>query len=166
MVLGLLLEHFTPLRCSHNPSISCGCMGTSRRWNAAVGPCSAIAALAKLGTFSHTSVNDFGTNIIAFHPLEVLQQPLSSEGVYGHTQEMKYYSSTLFRHCRTSQTNRFFSYKRQWFWNLYWSISPLGGASIVSQYRGCVWALPRDEMLQLDPIMPLPHLPNYALFLI
>ena len=73
-----------------------------------IGPCSAIATLAKLGTFSHISINGFGTCVGAFHPLEVFQQRLYTEGVYGHLQEMKCCSWTLFCHCSTYQTRHFF----------------------------------------------------------
>jgi hypothetical protein len=148
MVFGLVLEHFTSWKCLNTPSVSRGCMGTSRRRNATVGPCFAIATLAKLGTFSHISVNGFGTFVGAFHLLEVPQHPLGTEGVCGNLQEMKCYRRTLFCHCRTCRTRHLFSYMRQWYWNLCWRISPPGGVSTPPRYRGGVWEPPRDEMLQ------------------
>jgi hypothetical protein len=78
MVLGLVLEHFTPWRCLNTPSVPRGRVGSSRRSNAVVGPYSAIAALAEVGTFSHICVNGFGTCVEAFHPLEVPQHPFGT----------------------------------------------------------------------------------------
>jgi hypothetical protein len=98
--------------------------------------------------FPHICVNGFGTCIGAFHLLEVPQHPLGIEGLCGHLQEMKCCSRILFCHCRTCQTRHLLSYMRQWFWDLYWSISPPRGASTPPPYRGVVWAPPRDEMLQ------------------
>ena len=121
-------------------------MDSCKRWNATVGPYFAIATLAKLGTFFHISINGFGTCVGAFYPLKVLQQPLGTKRVYGYLQEMKCCSWALFYHCRTCRNRHFLSYKRQWFWNLYWSISPILGASTPPQYRGGVWIAVGDEM--------------------
>ena len=144
---GSCVEHFTPWKCLHSPSKPSGCMGTSGKWNATAGPYSAIATLAELGPFSHIIVNGFGTCVGAFHPLKVPQKHLGTERVYRYQQEMKCYNWTLFCHCRTCQTRYFFSCNCQWFWELCWSISPLGSASAPSWYRAGIWALPKDEML-------------------
>jgi hypothetical protein len=70
--------------------------------------CSAIAVLAKLGTFCHICVNAFGTCVGAFHILEVLQHPLGTEGMCGHLQKMKCCCRTLFCHCRTCRSRHLF----------------------------------------------------------
>jgi hypothetical protein len=96
----------------------------------------------------------FWTCVGAFHLLEVAQHPFGTEGMCGHLHEMKCYSRTLFCHCCTCQTRHLFSYMRQWFWDLSWSISPLGGGSTPPWYRGGVWTLPGNEMLQQDLVLP------------
>jgi hypothetical protein len=51
---------------------------------------------SRTGHFSHISVNGFWTCVGAFHLLEVPQHPLDTEALYGHLQEMKCCSRTLF----------------------------------------------------------------------
>jgi hypothetical protein len=161
MVLRLVLRHFTSWRCLNTPFIPKVGVGTSRRRNATKGPCSAIAALAEVGTFSHIFVNGSETCVGAFHLPDVIQHPLGTEGVCGHLQEMKYYNRTLFlSHCRTCQTRHLFSYMCHWFWDMCRSISPPGCASTPRRYRGGGWAPPGDEMLQQDLVLPLLHLPK------
>jgi hypothetical protein len=110
--------------------------------------------------FSHICVNGFGACIGALCFLEVPPHPHGTEEVCGHLQCMKCYNRTMFCHCRTCRTRHLSSYMRQWFWDLYWSISPRGGASMPPRYRWDAWAPARDEMLQQDLVLPLPHLPN------
>jgi hypothetical protein len=97
--------------------------------------------------FSHICVNGFGTCVGAFHPLEDCSHPLGAKGVCVNLEELKWYSRTLFRHCRICRSRHFFSHMRHWFWHLCWSISHPGGLHTPLWCRGGVCKPPGDEML-------------------
>jgi hypothetical protein len=129
MVFGLVLVHSMSWRWPIHASDPKHVEATSRRWITPAGP---YFAIAELGTLSRIIFNGFWTCVGAFHVLEVANTCFGSETCWGHLQEMKCTSRTLFCHSRTGHS---FSYNLQWFLDLCWCIPCLGGglniASVV-----------------------------------
>jgi hypothetical protein len=123
MVIGLVTKFSTPRGGLNIALVPTLCIGTSREWNVAPGPCSAIA---ELGIFSHIIFNGFWTCVVAFHSLRWPQYSVGADTSNWHLQGMKCCTKTLFCH---SQIRHFFSWNLQWILDLFFCIPFLEVAS-------------------------------------